>query len=100
MGLENLSTGTMSTVKQRRFPLFVLVFAVFLLVSPVVLWTVGLLTARTYFIACFVWLLISSEVFVPTDPDAVWWSRLQWVKAVGWVVLAYIVFERVIAVIQ
>jgi hypothetical protein len=90
----------MSTVEQRRFPLFVLPFVIFVIVSPVALWMINLFTARTYFVACFVWLLTISEVFVPTEPDAAWWRRLQWVKAGGWIVLAYIVFERVVAIVQ
>lgn len=100
MGSKQLSARAISTVGQRRFPLFVLVFAIFVIISPVALWLTDLFTARTYFVTCFVWLLITSEVFVPTDSKAVWWRRLQWIKAGGWVILTYIVFERVVTIVQ
>lgn len=85
-------------IDQQRLPLFVTAFAVFVLVSPVVLWSSGLLTAETYFVACFLWFLVSSEVFAPADPETAWWKRLRWIKAVGWLVLAYVVYQRVVAV--
>ena len=64
-----------------------------------VLWTVDMFSIRTYFIISFAWLLISSEVFAPAEPEMIWWTRLQWIKAAGWLILAYIVFERIVAVL-
>lgn len=58
------------------------------------------LTVRSYIVLSFVWLLITSEVFVPTDPTAAWWDRLKWAKVVGWLALAYIVFERIMEATQ
>lgn len=86
-------------VKSESFRSFLSVFVVGLALIVPVLWTIGLFTVRTVFILCFVWLLISSELFAPTTPTT-WWRRLRWVKAGGWVVMAYIVFERIVAVVQ
>ena len=91
------STGP--TVTRYRLPAFLLVFTAFVVLSPVVLLAFGLFSIRTYFVACFLWLLIASEVFVPSDPAGSWWARLRWLKLVGWVILAIVVFERVTAVI-
>lgn len=98
--LERDSTVSFPATEQRRFQVFLLIFVIFLVVFAVVLWAIGLFTARTYFIVCFLWLLVSSEVFAPSRQESLWWNRLQWVKAGGWIVLAYIVFERVVAVVQ
>ncbi len=56
-------------------------------------------SVETYFVLAFVWLLISSEVFAPVDGESVWWVRLRWVKVGGWVVFAYLLFQRVTTVI-
>jgi hypothetical protein len=90
---------TQPELDDRRFRLFLSTFVLFLLVAPVVLWQVDLFSIRTYFIASFLWFLISSEVFAPQEPDVRWWARLRWVKLVGWIVLAYIIFERVNAIV-
>lgn len=96
---EQFPTMSTPAVKQRRFPLFLLSSAIFLSVAPMVLWLADLFSIRTYFIVSFTWLLISSEVFAPADPEMVWWHRLQWVKVAGWLVLVFIVFERVVAAV-
>lgn len=87
-------------IQQRKLRHFLSVFILFLLLSPIVLWAIELFSVRTYFIVSFVWLLICSEVFAPTDLETIWWRRLQWLKAGGWIVFIYIVVERVIAVVQ
>lgn len=63
-----------------------------------VLAAIDLVSLEQYAVAAFIWLLVSSEVYAPTDPDSAWWGRLQWIKAGGWVVLAYVVFQRVAGV--
>lgn len=80
--------------------MFLSVFIIFLVIFAVVLWAIGLFTARTYFTVCFLWLLASSEIFAPSRQESIWWNRLQLVKAGGWIILAYIAFERVLTVIQ
>jgi hypothetical protein len=84
----------------RRFRAFLLVFVAFLSLSPVVLSMLNSLHVDTYFVLAFVWLLISSEVFAPTDGESIWWIRVQRLKIGGWVVFAYILFQRVATVIQ
>lgn len=59
-----------------------------------VLWAGDLVSLRTAVVVSFLWLLVSSEVFAPGDPDSGWWRRLQWLKAGGWLALSYIIFER------
>lgn len=71
---------------------------VFLVGSLGVLAALDIVALRTYAVSAFLCLLVTSEVYAPADPDSVWWGRLQWVKAGGWIVLGYVVFERVAAV--
>ncbi|MXR52977.1 hypothetical protein GRX03_15365 [Halovenus sp. WSH3] len=85
--------------QQDRFRLFVVTLVVFLSALPIVFWSLDEFSWRRYFVLGFVWFLITSEVFAPAEPEAVWWRRLRWVKAAGWLVLAYIVSERVAAVV-
>lgn len=75
-----------------------LAWFVFALGALGVLAAVGLVSLEQYAVYAFLWLLVSSEVYAPPDPGSAWWRRLQWVKAGGWVVLAYVVFERLAAV--
>jgi prolipoprotein diacylglyceryltransferase len=84
---------------KRRFQLFTFVFGIVTAILPVVLWSIGQLTLRSYCVVVLVWLLISSEVFAPKSSDIQWWNRLKWVKLAGWIVLGYIVFERITAVV-
>lgn len=86
-------------VEDNRFQLFILTFSLFVVGIPILLWGIGQFSVRTYFIVVFIWLLITSEIFAPANSDVTWWRRLQWLKALGWIVLAYIVYERVAAVL-
>lgn len=88
------------TTEDRWFRSFLLVYFLFLVVSLVVLWALDSLFVRTYFVVAFLGLLITSEIFPPADPKTVWWKRLRWVKAGGWVVLLLILVERVSMVVQ
>ena len=97
--VKQTQTNTAFRAQQDRFRLFVAVLLVFLGLLPVVFWTVGESSLRSYFILAFIWFLISSEVFAPSEPETVWWRRLRWIKAAGWLVLMYIISERVMAVI-
>lgn len=81
-------------VKENRFSQFVLLSTLFVLVSPAALWLLDVFSIRSYFLLSFVWLLISSEVFAPTDPDTKWWEYVLWIKVIGWLVLILIVVER------
>lgn len=87
-------------IEERRFRVFLLTLLTLVTVSPLLLLAVSTFDVRTYFVVSFLWLLISSEVFAPSDPESVWWRRLQWVKVAGWLVFAYIVFERIVAVVS
>lgn len=97
--VRQTQTATTFEAQQDRFRLFVVTLVAFLGVLPVIFWSLGEFSLRSYFILGFVWFLITSEVFAPSEPETVWWRRLRWVKAAGWLVLAYIVGERVTAAI-
>ena len=84
---------------ERRFQLFVFVFGTVAAMLPFVLWSIGHLAAKPYAVVVLIWLFASSEVFAPTSPDTIWWRRLQWIKIAGWIVLVYILFERVTTVV-
>lgn len=83
-------------VEENRFLLFILFFTSVILVAPAILKFLDLFSIRTYFLLSFIWLLISSEVFAPADPDTDWWGYVTWLKVIGWVVLVLIVAERVL----
>jgi uncharacterized membrane protein YhdT len=85
--------------KNQRFPLFLYVFTVVVLAIPLLLWLVGEFTLRVYFVFAFLWLLISSELFAPAEPESEWWDWLQVVKIAGWLIFAYIISERFLVVL-
>lgn len=97
--LQNLPALTVPRIEQRRFWEFLLAFGAVSILLGVVLRVVGQFSIRTYFLLAFVWFLVCSEVFAPREPEFVWWSRLQWVKLGGWIVLVYIVYERILAIV-
>ena len=97
--LEQVTIVSKPNTTQRRFPLFLISFSIVLAASPILLLVLGLFSVRAYFVIAFVWLLISSEVFAPAESEIVWWRRLQWVKALCWLVLAFLVYERFVAVL-
>lgn len=83
----------------RRFRLFLVFFVPFLALLPLVLLELGRFTLRTYVLASFVWLLVTSEVFAPTDRTLTWWTRLRGIRAVGWLFAVWITFHRIMSVL-
>jgi len=49
-----------------------------------------------YLILAFVSFLIVSELFVPVNAETKWWSKLRWVRVVGWVVTIWLLSQRVV----
>lgn len=81
-----------------KFRLFVVSFIGFAVVSLLSFSLLDMLAIRTYLLSLFFWLLVTSEIFAPDRGDEAWWSRLQWIKASGWIVVTYIIAERFLAV--
>jgi hypothetical protein len=97
--LRNVSMVSVPDAELWRLRGFVIVTLLFLFGSLAVLWLIGMLSVRTYVVVSFIWILAGSEVFAPASPESSWWRRLQWVKTVGWVALAFVLVERVMAVL-
>lgn len=97
--VRETQAATVFEAQRDRFRTFVVVLVTFLALLPVLFWTIGEFSLRSYFILGFVWFLITSEVFAPSEPETVWWQRLRWIKAAGWLVLVYIIAQRVTAVV-
>lgn len=85
---------------QRRLRQFLALQMSFILLSPVALQLFGLFSLDLYFVVSFVWFLSTSEVFAPRSPEVEWWAWVQWIKAGGFVVLAYVVTQHVMTVLQ
>jgi hypothetical protein len=87
-------------VRKWRFRSFLLAVGAVSLVSPVVLSAIDRFSIQAYFLVVFVCVLICGEIFAPPETDDGWWRRLRWLEAAGWLVLVYIVLERVLVVLQ
>ncbi len=108
--IQRVSPVTMQTLKATQAQLSLqefmettprpvaLGFGLGMLVALATLFVFGRLSLRSLFIVSFLWLLVCSEVFI-TSYDATFSDNLRWIKVGGWVILAYIVFERVTAVV-
>lgn len=96
--VRNILAVDTPAAQKRRFHLFLAVLAGVILGLPLFLVTTEQFSLRTYFVLCFLWFLISSEIFAPSDPKTRWWSRLKWIKILGWVVFAAIIAERFAAI--
>lgn len=98
--LDGVSATSNPSTKRRDFRAFTLAIGAFLIIAPIVLWALDFYSARTYFIVTFIWFLVCREIFALPDSESDWWDRIWWVKIVGWVILAYIVFERAVAILS
>lgn len=98
--VNRASSASVTANASRRFRVFLLVLPTLVTVSSLLLAAISIFDPRTHFLSSFLWLLVSSEVLAPPDHDSVWWSRLQWVKFAGWLVVAYILFLRVVVVVS
>lgn len=96
--VRETKTAAVIEAQQGQFKRFLVVLIAFWGLLPLLFWSVGTFSLRSYFILAFIWFLITSEVFAPAEPETVWWQRLRWIKAAGWLVLLYIIAERVTAV--
>ena len=73
----------------------VTIFSIGVLLMIPVLWAFDLLSGRTVFVVTFIWYLICSEVFAPSQPGRMWWRWQRNIKLGGWTILAFIIYERV-----
>ncbi len=73
---------------------------IWMLLSLVVLTAFGMLTPEFYFIVCLLGLLGVTLLFAPPYTEPSWWRRLQLVTMLGLVVFGYIVYDRVMTLIQ
>jgi hypothetical protein len=94
-----MSTVSTTKVSGEKFPLFLSVFGIVVISLPIALWLLGRFSLRTYFLFSFIWLLISSEVFAPTDPDSGWWDLVTVVKLAGWAIFVYIITNQILTVV-
>lgn len=69
---------------------------VWMAVPWVVFGSVTLWTFEVYYVVSFVGLLVMRVLAAPEDETLRWWTALDWVVRVGFVVLAYIVYTQVL----
>lgn len=96
---QQVSPLSARQTERRKLRALVVTFVVVASGSSLLLWAAGMADVRTHFVVSFIWLLALAELYAPSDPDSVWWRRLAWLKIAGWLVLGFIVYERVMAVV-
>ncbi len=96
--VRNILAVDTPAAQKRRFRLFLAVLAGIILALPLILISTERFSLRAYYVISFLWFLISSEIFAPSDPKTPWWSRLKWIKLLGWIVFALIIAERFAAI--
>lgn len=87
------------TEHRTRLTLLVSLVVSFLIVLAPVLQGFGMFTVETYVLTAFVWLLVISEILAPNETGVTWWRRLVLVRFLGWLVVAWILFQRVVEVL-
>lgn len=98
--VNRVSSVSVTAVGSRQFRVFLSVMLTLVVLSSLLLAAIGIFDPQAYFLSSFLWLLVTSEVLAPSEPDSAWWRRLQLVKLTGWLVVAYIMFLRVAAVVS
>ena len=95
--MPNLSRESppFSVDTSERFQPFLVALCAFLVAAPLTLLATTGFNIRTFVVATFLWVLVTSEIFAPPNPENLWWRRLRWVKLIGWIVLVLVIFERV-----
>ena len=99
MSSERKSSASGRSPRLTRFRMFLASFTAFVVVFPVVLEAFDIFARGTYVICSFFWFLVCTEVFVPSGRHGGWWHRIAWLKPVGWIAVAYVVFDRVAPVL-
>lgn len=96
--VSNVLKMNTPAAQRRRFRLFLATLIGVILALPLFLITTEQFSLRRCYVLSFLWFLISSEIFAPSDPKTTWWTRLKWIKLLGWIVFAFIIAERFAAV--
>lgn len=71
-----------------------------MVVSSVLLLRFGLFTVDLLYLLTFLSLVINVYLLAPADRSASWYVTLVWLTRLGFLVLIYIVFLRVSALLQ
>lgn len=100
MEILNRSSQDTTRTARRTAREFLLLQAAFLLVSPFLLRLVGVFSVETYFMAAFVWFLVTVEVMEPRDPEIDLWRWVWWVKVVCFAVLAFVISRHAATLLQ
>lgn len=95
MASEYLSVSAAPKPGDHRCVRFLLLTLTVALLTPIVLWGLDRWSLPLYAVITFIWLAICYELFVPANPDSVWWNRVKWVRIAGWLIVGYIVFEDI-----
>ena len=77
-----------------RFRIFAVAQAAAMVLLGVVLFAMEMWTPELYFVVSFLGLLAIRTVLAPTDRIPAWWSRLNWVVRVGFLVFGYLVLRQ------
>ncbi|GGK72765.1 hypothetical protein [Haloarcula sebkhae] len=97
--LQNGPQAVAAAENERRFRLFAVSVLGFLLVSPFLLRQFDLFTVQTYVLAGFVWLHVVGEIFSPGERGVTWWRWVRWLQRLGWLVVGWILFQRIVAIV-
>ena len=86
----------MATARRERF---VRATVAWLLGSALVLSLLGSLTYELFFVVSLIGFLVVTELTAPFSVTPTWRSRLKWLIGLGLVVFAYIVVQRILAIL-
>jgi hypothetical protein len=97
--LEQIQLHSSSKIERQRLSFFLIVSLTAAVVLFMSLMAIARFSLRTYFILLFISVLLTSEIFAPADPETHWWRYIRLIRAIGWLIFAYLIYERIAAII-
>ncbi|AAV44731.1 unknown (plasmid) [Haloarcula marismortui ATCC 43049] len=98
-GIKGLTLASPKSDTEPRLRRFLLIYVIVLILLSLAMWWVGFTTFSVYYVLAFLWFLVLSVILISPEADMKWTHGLRWAKWIGWVLLMYVLFRRVMPIL-
>ncbi|AUG49252.1 hypothetical protein BVU17_16905 [Haloarcula taiwanensis] len=99
-GIRRLTLASPKSDTEPRLRRFLLIYISVLVSLSLAMWWVGFTAFSVYYVIAFLWFLVLSVLLVSPKADMRWTHGLRWAKWLGWILLVYVLFRRVMPVLS
>lgn len=98
-GIKRLTLASPKSDTEPRLRQFLLIYVIVLVSLSLAMWWAGFTAYSVYYVIAFLWFLVLNVILISPKTDMTWTHRLQLAKWIGWAVLAYVLFRRIMLVL-